>query len=307
MPALIPRAVIVTRPTDYEVLLARYGTRAQVRFALKESGQTLEVLDERHRRVAEAIENVSHGVPAAWRTVRLSRTELDRFVFEPSDIVLVVGQDGLVANVAKYLQNQPVIGFNPDPQLYEGVLVPNEPTQSARLIQAVVSSTAPLEQRTMVQASLDDGQTLVALNEIFIGHRSHQSARYCIRVRQHEERQSSSGVIISTGTGSTGWGRSINAQRKSPLTLPKPTDPSLALFVREAFPGRGFFATLIAAILHNEETAVITSEMDEAGVIFGDGIEEDRLVFPWGATVSVRVASRRLNLVDRPKIAQAAA
>jgi hypothetical protein len=30
----------------------------------------------------------------------------------------------------------------------------------------------------MVQAELDDGQRLLALNEIFVGHRTHQSARY---------------------------------------------------------------------------------------------------------------------------------
>lgn len=41
------------------------------------------------------------------------RGDLDRFLFEPDDIVLALGQDGLVANVAKYLDGQPVIGSNP--------------------------------------------------------------------------------------------------------------------------------------------------------------------------------------------------
>ena len=41
------------------------------------------------------------------------RGDLDRFLFEPDDLVVIVGQDGLVANVSKYLDGQPVVGINP--------------------------------------------------------------------------------------------------------------------------------------------------------------------------------------------------
>jgi NAD kinase len=71
----------------------------------------------------------------------------------------------------------------------------------------------------MAHARLDDGQQLLALNEIFVGHRTHQSARYRIRpADEQEERHSSSGVIVSTGTGATGWARSI--QRSAQTGLP---------------------------------------------------------------------------------------
>ena len=43
--------------------------------------------------------------------------------FGPEDVIIAVGQDGLVANVAKYLDGQPVVGVNPDPQRNPGVLV----------------------------------------------------------------------------------------------------------------------------------------------------------------------------------------
>jgi hypothetical protein len=51
-----------------------------------------------------------------------SATDLDRFLLDPEDIVVAVGQDGLVANVAKYVQDQPVIGVNPEPDRNPGVL-----------------------------------------------------------------------------------------------------------------------------------------------------------------------------------------
>ena len=62
---------------------------------------------------------------------------------------------------------------------------------------------------TMAQAELNDGQRLLAVNDLFIGARTHVSARYRLRYQGREEDQSSSGLIVSTGAGSTGWYRSL--------------------------------------------------------------------------------------------------
>ncbi len=64
---------------------------------------------------------------------------------------------------------------------------------------------------TMAKATLNTGQTLYAVNDIFVGPRSHVSARYNIAIGKRTENQSSSGVIISTGVGSTGWLKSLLA------------------------------------------------------------------------------------------------
>jgi hypothetical protein len=297
MPALIPRVVLVTRPSEYELLLARYGTRAQARFTLESIGQRMAPIEARHEKLRVAIDEVSRAVPREWRKVRLDRGELDRFIFEPDDIVVPVGQDGLVANVAKYLRDQRVVGVNPDPGAYEGVLVRNAPARAGAVIAAAFAGSGVTELRTMAEATLDDGQRVLALNEIFVGHRSHQSARYRLRIGEREERQSSSGLIVATGTGGTGWARSIRAERHSELVLPAPCDPALAVFVREAFPGSSFATSLTEAIVSAAGVVEIVSEMSDDGVVFGDGIEEDRIVFGWGSRLRVRVASRQLRLV----------
>jgi hypothetical protein len=54
--------------------------------------------------------------------VVVDRDALDRFLFAPDDVVAIVGQDGLVPNVAKYLSGQLTFGINPDPAHYDGVL-----------------------------------------------------------------------------------------------------------------------------------------------------------------------------------------
>ena len=149
----------------------------------------------------------------------------------------------------------------------------------------------------MVEVTLDDGQRLLALNEVFLGHRTHQSARYRIRAQNKEERQSSSGTIVATGTGATGWARSIERERKSSLPLPSACERRLAFFVREAFPSVSTGISLTQGLFGEEEGLELISEMNEAGVIFGDGIEDDRIDFAWGMRARVGVAREQLQLV----------
>jgi len=111
------------------------------------------------------------------------------------------------------------------------------------------------------------------------------------------ENQSSSGMIITTGTGATGWAASIHRSRASDLALPARTSRSLAFFVREAWPSIATGTECVEGLLGDGEELVVTSRMDRGGAIFGDGIESDTLDFPWGTRVRLAAADRRLQLV----------
>ena len=300
----VPRVVVVTRQTEYRALIARQGTRGQAEFFLEGRAQSIAPLDEGDRMFDAALATVLGAIPTDWRRARVDRSDLDRFLFEPDDIVVALGQDGLVANAAKYLSGQPVIGCNPDPRRYEGVLVRHAPHEARGLIGRVAhagtgrsADALDVQERVMVEAVLDDGQRLLALNEIFVGHQSHQSARYTIEAAGASERQSSSGIVVTTGTGATGWGRSISLERRSAVAMPAPEEPALAFFVREAWPSVTSGATLTEGRLDAGTPLGVTSEMNAGGVVFGDGIEADRLDFAFGRRVSVGVANQRLRLV----------
>ncbi len=109
------------------------------------------------------------------------------------------------------------------------------------------------------------------------------------------ERQSSSGVIVATGAGATGWCASI-ARERGGRSLPGPTDPLLAWFVREAWPSPATGADLTEGLLDAGGELRLTVESDQL-VVFGDGVESDRLVASWGQEVTVRVGENRLRLV----------
>jgi len=295
---MVPRCVLVERPTEYQELLARHGTRDQAGFFLAQRGARIQDLDGRHEQHRRCHQQVLAAVPPDWRRASIQREDLDRFLFEPDDVIVVLGQDGLVANVAKYLTEQPVIGLNPLPGIYPGVLVPHPPDAAGDLMRDLQRGRTHTQERTMVAARLDDGQTLTALNEIFVGHVSHQSARYTITLAGATERQSSSGVIVATGTGATGWAASIHFERHSALELPRPEDTRLAFFVREAWPSPATGTTITEGVLDREETVTITSELGEGAVLFGDGIEGDRIHVDWGQAINVGVADRTLHLVQ---------
>ncbi|MFT4543095.1 MAG: NAD kinase [Planctomycetota bacterium] len=291
------RVVMVTRPSEYTGLIARHATRAQAAFFLSGRDQTIDEVEERHAALVDAVQRVSASIPTEWRRTHIERSDLDRFLFDPDDIVVAIGQDGLVANLAKYLDGQLVIGIDPEPGRNAGVLVPFEVNAAKDLFADASAGRSVIEERSMVQARMDDGGSLYALNEIFIGQPTHQSARYRIELDGQQERQSSSGIIVASGTGATGWASSILRERSSKLAMPARCEQRLAFFVREAWPSVATGTTLTEGILGEGKWLRITSEM-EAGVIFGDGIEADRLDFGWGRPVELGLAERRLRLVQ---------
>ncbi|MFF3450031.1 hypothetical protein ACFYXJ_23180 [Streptomyces sp. NPDC002667] len=295
--SLAPRVVLVHRTTEYEELTARHGTHGQAAFYLSSRGRDIAEVHERHRHSREALASVVSAIPLTWRQARVERADLDRFLFAPEDVVVVVGQDGLVANVAKYLDGQPVVGIDTDPGRNPGVLVRHRPADARALLASAHGGSA--EELTMVEAVADDTQRLVALNEIYLGAAGHQTARYRLGLDEYGgavEPQASSGVLVGTGTGATGWIRSVWQERGERLALPGPTDERLLWFVREAWPSPATGTSLVSGELTGAGRLSLTVESDRL-IVFGDGMEGDAVELVWGQTVHVGVAGVRLRLV----------
>jgi hypothetical protein len=298
--SLAPRAVLVHRTTEYEELVARHGTHGQAAFFLSSRGRDIEEVAERHRRTRRALAEVTAAVPLTWRQSQVERADLDRFLFAPEDVVVVVGQDGLVANVAKYLAGQPVVGIDSDPGRNPGVLVRHRSRDAGTLLASVRAARTGWTGLTMVEAVADDTQRLVALNEIYLGAAGHQTARYRLGLDGDggvAEAQASSGVLVGTGTGATGWIRSVWQERGGAgPPLPGPAERRLVWFVREAWPSPATGTSRVAGDLPEGARLSLTAESERL-IAFGDGIESDALELTWGQTVRVGVCRDLLRLV----------
>lgn len=302
------KVVLVTRRTRLEELVARYHTLAQARFYIEHLGADFSDYVREHEVYLEARRTTLAALEARGRHQVIERNFLPNFVFGDSDIVVVLGQDGLVANTMKYLDGQPLIGVNPEPARFDGVLLPFQPMDLSRILTEVAKDRRQAQSVTMAEAVLSDGQRLLGVNDLFIGPRTHTSARYEIELGDRKEMQSSSGIIVATGLGSSAWMRSIvtgslaiadayGSKVDDAYQAWAWDERMLQFAVREPFPSRTSQTSMVLGRVGENEKLTLRSLMPENGVIFSDGIEADFLGFSSGMVASIGVADRWGRLV----------
>lgn len=302
------KIILVVRPTRLDELVTRFNTAAQAQFYVEHLGADFSDYLIEHKRYGEAVAAAETSLRAHGRVQRLERRYLANFVFGPADLVVVLGQDGLVANTLKYLDGQSVIGVNPEPGRWDGVLLPFRVEDLARIVPEQQAGRRRIKSVTMAKAELSNGAVLHAVNDLFIGPKSHGSARYIITVGKSSEAQSSSGVIVSTGLGSTGWLKSVFAGwtgiAASLGGAPQPIEGSfpcdadfLNFYVREPFPSQVTGSSIVLGRIAGRERLELVSQMPEHGVVFSDGMEADFLDFGSGIRASIGIAERRGMLV----------
>ncbi len=302
--------VVVTRPTRLEELVRRFNTVAQARFYLEHAGEPFAPIEEAHRRHHAALDRVRRAVPTGLRSQVVDRDDLPQMLFTGGEAVVTVGQDGLVANTAKYVHPQPILAVNPDPDRFDGILLPFTAATAPAALRRLLAGEAPLREVSMAEAVLTDGQRLLGFNDLFIGPDAHASARYRIAHAGREEEQSSSGVIVSTGVGSSGWLQSVYAGAAGVVEAlggrvvpPRdggrfPWDQARLVFaVREPFPSRTSSTGLVYGIITPEAPLELESRMSAHGVIFSDGQLADFVGFSAGVAATVRPAAEKARLV----------
>lgn len=312
MAALFEKIIVVTRQTELDELVHRFNTPAQARFYLEQSGQSFDRIQQAHDKYRKVVRSVVGSFSVDQKHQVIDRGIIPQFSFARDDLVITIGQDGLVSNTAKYLGGQPIFAINPDPDLYDGVLLPFSADDFHPFLQATLSGQMGRSNITLARANSSDGQQLLAFNDFFVGARSHVSARYEIAIGGRSETHSSSGIIVSTGAGSTGWLQSVYAGAAGVISalggkvVPPPNDgrlpwdsKQLVFSVREPFPSQVTQCSLVHGQLSAEEPLRLTSRMPANGVIFSDGVEADYLEFNSGTSLTISPADKQTVLVTK--------
>lgn len=308
--AAYEKVVIVTRKTELEELTARFNSVPQAQFYLEHAGQDFMPIAAAHQRYHDVLAGIRGTMPGGLKSQVIERSFLPQYRFGEADLVITIGPDGLVVNTAKYLNRQPILPVNPDPKRIDGVLLPFNASSFSKAFEYGLRQELPVKAVTMAETRLNDGQRLLGFNDLFIGAKTHVSARYEIAQGKQREVQSSSGIIVSTGAGSTGWLQSVYAGatrvieslggQVKPLVnegrLPWDTD-HLIYAVREPFPSKVTGTEMTFGVITKQHPLTLTSHMSDNGVIFSDGTEADYLRFNSGTTATIGVSDQKAHIL----------
>jgi NAD kinase len=304
---MLEKIVLVTRKTRLEGLVERFNSRAQAKFYLDHSGGVYADYEREDAAYRRAVDTVRRALDVGLKVQVADRSLVPTMLFNEHDLIVAVGQDGLVANTAKYVGEQPIVAVNPDPERFDGILLRYAPAEARGAVVSLLEGKAKLREVTLAEAVLEDGQRLLAFNDLFIGARTHVSARYRIAFGGNAEPHSSSGVLVSTGAGSTGWLSSVFAMAGAVANFSgghagravrlEWEDPRLVFVVREPYVSRHSRAGIVAGMIESTGELVLESQMPSGGVIFSDGVEADALDFNSGARARIRAAARKTHLV----------
>lgn len=302
------RAILIRGKTPLEKLLDRYNSKSQAQFYIDHNGGDFSAYEREHEQFYKGFYQAKKMISKEFKTTVLDREFLPNFLFEEHDFVVVVGQDGLVANTAKYVGKCPIFAINPDLGRNKGALLPFNLKNMEEGFKRVLKNQVEHKCITLAKAEMNDGQELLAFNDFYIGKSNHSSSQYKIKYNDTLENQSSSGVIISTGAGSTAWLSSVinefkglekflGCRSSANFQAMAWDDDKLCYLVREPYKSPSFGADLVAGYINNQEKLVIESLMPEDGVIFSDGIMDDFMIFNAGRTVSICKAKDKAKLI----------
>ncbi|MCB1180071.1 MAG: NAD(+)/NADH kinase [Leptospiraceae bacterium] len=335
------RAIIVRNKSSLEEISSRFSVKSQAEFYIEKNlgnflSKTVDeisssIINSKSKRgsfsfkdmvdedsiLQESTDNLQLELNQKIKTKIISRDLLPNFIFSPNDMVIAIGRDGLVANVAKYAHGIPIMGVNPEPERYDGILLPFTIYDISRSLDKILNGNYTTQKVTMAEASLNDGQKLLAFNDLFIGPRTHTSARYSITYKLKTENQSSSGIIVSTGAGSTGWMSSLfnmaeriekvfcenkfefrsKEERENLYRMPWDSN-ELRFVVREPFESKISQINICAGKIIDNDPLIIESNMSDYGIIFSDGVESDFLHFNSGSIASIGIAKEKALLIN---------
>src|SRR5262245_53687394 len=101
------RVVIVTKPSRLEELVLEHLTEGAAQFVLESRGQSIASYKEEDAIYQAALSEVRRQIPNDLPMTYVTREDLPNFLFRDKDLIVVCGPDGLFANLAKYVGNQP--------------------------------------------------------------------------------------------------------------------------------------------------------------------------------------------------------
>ena len=221
-----------------------------------------------------------------------NRDKLIKTQFQNKDLIIAVGGDGTFLRAAQFVDEQILLGINSDIKNKEGFFMKANKNDFGKKLKKIMNGKFQVKKLPRLEACINNERIeSLALNEFFIGPRkSYHAAKYVIEINGSKERQKSSGVLITTPTGSYAWAKSCYNK-----TMPLDSK-DYQFVVREPYEGNVFKNyKLIYGILNKNQSIGIFSEMLD-GILIADSVGKEHSLKN-GSKAVVKLSNKYVNAI----------
>jgi NAD kinase len=226
----------------------------------------------------------------------LTRNEVSPETTAAADLVIAFGGDNHFQYVSHAREDGFILGINSDPGRSEGVLVPHSADEIMDILGKLARGKFLVEEWTRLEGTVNGKKIPQIICEYFLGEYGRlDMSRHILQFLDTNEEQKGSGIIVSTGAGSSGWFDSEIADFIPGGAIFPRTSGCAHIFVTAPFRGRLTGGTIRHQLLKPGEELVIGSLNDSEGIVGCDALE--RIPFPFGAEARIRVSDRPLKVL----------
>ncbi|MBI4348952.1 MAG: NAD(+)/NADH kinase [Elusimicrobia bacterium] len=280
----LTRAVLVPKESKLEWDMRRLGwTRRRLLRWYREHAGTILASHERQLRVRETVK-------ALLPECRIVTREMaDAARLDGASVVIALGGDNHFVYLSHFLTRAPILGVNADRKRSHGGLLRFDERHLAGLARRLRAGRFTISEWPRLEASVDGRLAGVATSELFLGERQRKHmSRHVLRVgRGPAEEHKSSGLLVCTPAGSTGW-YGHYGPRFSAASGPA------RWALTEPFP-RGRRLSLGKGRLRAGQVLRVRSLNDADGVLDVDSLKD--VPFHFGQVASIRVSEHPLRVI----------
>ncbi len=287
--------IVVPKLSRLEYDMHRHGlTEEEAVVRYRKRGEDAERILGSHRRqkkalaVLEKFLNKEQFVP---------RERLTKEIAGNAELIVAFGGDDNFKAVSHYADDTPVMGINSDPETSEGALTYFVAGGFESVAKNLREGKYKVEEWTRLEAEIDGNPATPATSEYFLGESKRtKMSKHILEFGGKKEKQGCSGLLVSTGAGSTGWYSSAHRCRLGgSVTFPRTVD--YAKFVAtEPYMGRLYRYSMLEGVLKKGDELVVQSLNDNCGILESDSV--DAFEFNREARAAIRISDKPLRVVN---------
>lgn len=204
----INNVLVVYKKSVYE--LYSNSPDKELREFMAESNRDVERMKKSHEAQQKSLETIVAGLSRAGISHEaIYRAELETMGVGGSDLVISVGGDGTFLEVSHYILSPelPILGVNSDTNASTGFFTYATADNFAKVMEAIENGKAPITVLNRLEVILNDKKLPEpVLNDILVAHTNPAAmTRYTLVADRVPTEVRSSGLLVCTAAGSTGW------------------------------------------------------------------------------------------------------